>query len=401
MKKTILLIIYLFLFQLIYSQKFEGLALTPPMGWSTWNKFGCDINEELVIEMANAMVSSGMKDAGYEYIIIDDCWQVDRDENGNIIADPEKFPSGIKALADYVHSKGLKIGLYTCSGTETCMKRPGSRGYEFQDARTYASWGIDYVKSDWCNHGKQSAEASYTTMRDALYKAGRPVVFSICEWGSSKPWEWGKDVGHLWRTTGDIHNSFDGKNNWGALGIMPMVDRQVDIRGYSGPEHWNDLDFMQIGNGVLTQNENRVHFSMWCILSAPLMAGNDLRNMKPEIMEILTNDEVIAVNQDPLGIPGLRWEDYGYFEIWFKPMKNGDIIICFLNRDDQSFNLVYDLKGKEIVDNNFGWKKYQIDGCYKIRDLWEHKDIGTTDETIVATIPGHDILMLRLSKNNQ
>lgn len=398
MKKIKLLFIGLVVSQLVYPQKFEGLALTPPMGWSTWNKFECDINEHLVIEMADAMIASGMKDVGYEYIIIDDCWQVNRDENGNIIADPERFPSGMKALADCIHAKGLKLGLYTCAGTETCMKRPGSRGYEFQDARTYAEWGIDFLKSDWCSHGKQNAEASYTIMRDALYKAGRPIVFSICEWGSSKPWEWAKNVGHLWRTTGDIHNSFDGQNNWGALGVMPMVDRQVGIRVNSGPGHWNDLDFMQIGNGVLTANENRVHFSMWCILAAPLMAGNDLRNMKPEIVDILTNNEVIEVNQDSLGIPGLKWEDYGDFEIWFKPMINGDIIICFLNRDDQPFNLNYDLQGKEIVDNDFGWKKYEIDGDLKIRDLWKHENIGTTDKPVAAIIPGHDVLMLRLSK---
>ncbi len=401
MKKIRLLFIGLILSQFMYSQKFEELALTPPMGWNSWNKFGCDVSEELIMDMADAMVSSGMKAAGYEYIVIDDCWQIDRDEKGNIIADPERFPSGMEALADYIHSKGLKFGLYTCAGVKTCMKRPGSRGYEFQDARTYASWGVDYVKSDWCSHGKQNAEASYTTMRDAIYKAGRPIVLSICEWGSSKPWEWGKNVGHLWRTSGDILNCFDCKVSWGGSGVLKLIDAQVGKRGFAGPGHWNDADIMQIGNGVLTPNENRVHFSMWCMLASPIMAGNDLRAMDNETKEILTNKEVIAVNQDSLGIPGLRWMDYGDFEIWFKPMKNGDIIICFLNRDDQQFSLDYDLTDKEIVDNNFGWKKYEIDGHYKIRDLWKHEDIGTTDEPVVDTIPGHDVLLLRLSKNNK
>ena len=241
----------------VNAQKFGNLAMTPPMGWNSWNKFGCDINEQTIRETADAMAANGMRDAGYRYLVIDDCWQIGRDSSGNIIADPKRFPSGMKSLGDYIHSKGLKFGIYSDAGTATCQGRPGSRGYEFQDARTYASWGADYLKYDWCNHGKQNPESSYITMRDALYKAGRPVVFSICEWGVSKPWEWASDIGHLWRSTEDIINCFDCKNYWGGNGVLQIIDLFTDIGQYTGPGHWNDADMLEIGNGVLTPSEKR------------------------------------------------------------------------------------------------------------------------------------------------
>ncbi|HQG67930.1 MAG TPA: glycoside hydrolase family 27 protein, partial [Paludibacteraceae bacterium] len=231
MKKLFLLIFTTFICLNGIAQKFDGLANTPPMGWNSWNKFNCDVNEELIMKMADAMISSGMKDAGYEYIVVDDCWQVSRDENGNIQHDTQRFPHGIKYLADYIHSKGLKFGIYSDAGIKTCQGRPGSRGYEFQDAKTYASWGVDYLKYDWCNTGTQDAKASYSIMRDALYAAGRPIVFSICEWGKSRPWEWAQEVGHLWRTTGDI------VDRWDAM--IDIVDKQRDLGPYSGPNHWN------------------------------------------------------------------------------------------------------------------------------------------------------------------
>jgi len=231
------LIFLLFITGGAMAQKFEGLAKTPPMGWNSWNKFGCDVNEDMIKQMADAMVSSGMKDAGYQYIVIDDCWQVDRDKNGNIIPDPQRFKSGMKALADYVHSKGLKFGVYSDAGTNTCQGRPGGRGHEYQDALMYASWGVDYLKYDWCNTGKQDAEASYSTMRDALHAAGRPIVFSLCEWGSHEPWKWAGDVGNLWRTTGDIQDCFDCTVGWGGNGVVQIIDQNGKLARYAGPGH--------------------------------------------------------------------------------------------------------------------------------------------------------------------
>ena len=233
MKKVVLLTLIIYSICL-NAQKFD-LAKTPPMGWNSWNKFRCDVSEKMIKEIADAMVSSGMKDAGYEYVIIDDCWQVRRDENENIVADPERFPSGIKALADYVHSKGLKFGIYSCAGTKTCEGRPGGSGHEFQDAKMYASWGVDYLKYDWCNTGTENAQAAYTRIRDGLYKAGRPIVLSMCEWGTNQPWLWAKDVGHLWRTTGDIQDCWDCEFNWGGNGFTKILDKQVGLGKYAGP----------------------------------------------------------------------------------------------------------------------------------------------------------------------
>ena len=374
---------------LLHAQKFEKLAQTPPMGWNSWNKFGCDINENIIKEIADAMVKTGMKKAGYEYIVIDDCWQIDRDSNGNILADPERFPSGMKSLGEYIHSKGLKFGIYSDAGTLTCQRRPGSRGYEFQDARTYAEWGVDYLKYDWCNHGEQNSKASYTLMRDALYKAGRPIVLSICEWGTTKPWEWAKDIGHLWRTTEDIINCFDCVNYWGGMGVLQIIDLSAPIGDYSGPGHWNDPDMLEIGNGVLAASEERVHLSMWAMFSAPLMAGNDLRSMADETIEILTNKEIVDIDQDPLGISAIRWMKYGDLEIWFKPLSDNNYAFCIINRSNEPISINQDLKTTIK-------KKYIIGGSYTVRDLWKHKNIGSTKDKIVATIPGHDVLMLKL-----
>jgi alpha-galactosidase len=281
MKKLVLIVMALFLLNIANGQKFEQLAKTPPMGWNSWNKFGCNVSETLIMGMADAMASSGMKDAGYEYIVIDDCWQVSRDENGEIVADKEKFPNGIKYLADYIHAKGLKFGIYSCAGSKTCAGRPGGRGHEFQDARTYARYGVDYLKYDWCNTTTQEAKSSYTTMRDGLFAAGRPIIFSLCEWGTAKPWEWAGSVGHLWRTTGDISDS------WNSM--INIFTQQKDLARYAGPGHWNDPDMLEVGNGRMTFEEYKTHFSLWCMLASPLMAGNDLQNMSPDTKTILTN----------------------------------------------------------------------------------------------------------------
>ena len=383
-----------------YGQKFEQLARTPPIGWNSWNKFACDVDEALIRETADAMVSSGMKDAGYEYVVIDDCWHGERDELGFIQPDPKRFPSGMKALADYVHSKGLKFGIYSDAGWKTCGGRPGSRGYEYQDALTYAKWGVDYLKYDWCNTEGLNAEGAYLTMRDALYKAGRPVLFSMCEWGNNKPWEWGKTVGHMWRTTGDIYNCFDcvkDHGTWKSWGVMQILDMQKGLREHAGPGHWNDPDMLEVGNGMAA-NEDRAHFSMWCMLAAPLIAGNDLRNMSEETKRILTDREVIAVDQDPLGVQGLQYSAKDGVEIWFKPLSDGDWAMVVLNRSDAVRKVAFDWRTEKVADP-FSKRDAQFGTTtYRLRDLWAKRDAGTTERPLAVEVPSHDVLMLRLSK---
>lgn len=383
-----------------YGQKFEKLALTPPMGWNSWNTFACDINEDLIRSVADAMITSGMKDAGYIYVNLDDCWHGQRDSLGFIQADPKRFPSGIKALADYIHSKGLKIGIYSDAGWQTCGGKPGSRGYEYQDALTYAKWGIDYLKYDWCNTEGLKAEGAYLTMRNALYAAGRPIVLSMCEWGDNKPWEWGKDIGHLWRTTGDITNCFDcivDHGTWKSWGVMHILDKQEGLREYAGSGHWNDPDMMEVGNGM-TAGEDRAHFSMWCMLAAPLIAGNDIRNMTETTKSILTNKEVIAVDQDALGVQGFKYNDKDSVEIWFKPLAKGDWAMCVLNRGSRSKKISFNWKEEKVKDAFSGREAAFDKIIYKCGNLWTKENAGDTKAILSAEIPSHDVLMLRLSK---
>jgi alpha-galactosidase len=363
----------------------NGLVLTPPMGWNSWNKFGCNVSEDLLKSMADAMVSSGMKDAGYQYVVIDDCWQVSRDANGNIVADALRFPSGIKALADYIHSKGLKFGIYSDAGTQTCAHRPGSMGHEYQDALQYAAWGVDYLKYDWCNTGKANAEAAYTTMRDALKATGRPIVFSLCEWGSNKPWLWAKDVGNLWRTTGDISDCWDCKKD--QLSFVKILDMQDGIESYAGPGHWNDPDMLEVGNGGMTATEYRAHFSFWCLLAAPLIAGNDLKNMTPEIKEILTNKEVIAVNQDPLGMEGRRVKKNGDLDVWARQLKDGSRAVVLFNR------------GSVETEISVSWEELGYSGhlSAEVRDLWQKKDLGKVTGTFSAKVASHGVVMVKVT----
>lgn len=384
MRRSIIVILVLLVTSPIFAQKFEGLVPTPPMGWNSWNKFGCDVDENLIKEVADAMVSSGMKDAGYEYIVIDDCWQVDRDKEGNIIPDPKRFPSGMKALADYIHSLDLKFGIYSDAGIKTCQGRPGSRGYEFQDARAYAAWEIDYLKYDWCNHGTQNPVDSYRLMRDALYKAGRPIVFSICEWGANKPWLWAKDIGHLWRTTEDILDCWGCRTDWGGMGWPMILDLQDGLEIYSGPGHWNDPDMLEVGNDSLTVSESRAHFSLWCLLAAPLMAGNDIRSMSKDVVEILTNKEVIAVDQDPMGKQGHKVRDDGDLEVWARPLHDGSRAVVLFNRGEKEDNIKVD------------WTEigYTSHLNAKVRDLWQHKNLGEFSHSFSASVPSHDCVMI-------
>ena len=396
MKKGLLVLICIILSVGVFAQKFD-LAKTPPMGWNSWNKFGCRVSEEVVVRVAEAMVTSGMQEAGYEYVIIDDCWQVSRDENGEIVVDSTLFPHGMKYLADYVHSLGLKFGIYTCAGLTTCQKRPGSRGYEFQDARTYARWGVDYLKVDWCYRGPgQNSLASYSLMRDALYEAGRPVVFSICEWGETQPWTWAIDVGHLGRTTGDI------RDNWDSM--IHIVDKEKPLAKYAGPGYWNDPDMLEVGNGGMTTDEYKTHFSMWCMLAAPLIAGNDLSDMSEETVSILTNANLIAINQDKLGKQAVCIRESGGYEIWIKDLANNEKAACLLNRSDEekevlvNFNRLLRVKGETDPRYQLYEDSYQLSD-YRIWDLWENKEVKILrDYRTMIKIPPHSVKVYRFSR---
>ncbi|PSR56585.1 alpha-galactosidase [Adhaeribacter arboris] len=381
-------------------KKFDGLAMTPPMGWNSWNKFACNVDENLIKQVADAIVATGMKDAGYTYINIDDCWHGERDSLGFIHPDPKRFPSGMKALADYIHSKGLKMGVYSDAGSQTCGGRPGSRGYEFQDAQMYAKWGVDYLKYDWCNTEGLKAEGAYKTITAALRKAGRPMVLSICEWGNDKPWIWGPTVGHSWRTTGDIFNCFDcveDHGSWKSWGVMQILDKQEGLRQYAGPGHWNDPDMLEVGNGM-PEHQDRAHFTMWSMIAAPLIAGNDLRKMSKETIGILTNKEVIAVNQDKLGIQGFKYAAKDSVETWLKPLENDKWAVVFLNRGKAAKPVEFDWQKTPITDDFAKRELNAAKTTYKLRNVWIKKDAGTTKKAFKATIPKQDVVMLLLSK---
>lgn len=389
----------------VYKQeptKFEGLAMTPPMGWNSWNTFATNIDEDLVKQTADIMVSSGMRDAGYTYIVLDDGWMTrERDENGNLVPDPKKFPSGMKALIDYVHSKGLKFGLYNCAGTKTCAGYPGTRGYEYQDARFYASLGIDFLKYDWCNTEGINATEAYTTMSNALKTAGRPILFSLCEWGDNQPWEWGEPLGNMWRISGDIYPCFDCEfkhpENWSSWGFMKIVDMRKGIRKYSGPDHWNDFDMMEVGN-EMNDTEDKSHFSIWCMVASPLIAGNDFRSMSKETLEILTNKDMIAINQDKLGIQGFRYNNDNGLETWVKPLENGNWAIAFLNRSEDDMSINFNWKEHTIKDDIFNLQTSFDSATYDIYDVWNHKKAGNTKKAFKGKVAPHDIVVLRLSK---
>jgi alpha-galactosidase len=398
MKKLLFSLLVLAAATAAWAQKFPGLAQTPPMGWNSWNTFHGNVNEQVVRETAEAMVRSGMREIGYEYVVIDDTWSLrERDAEGNLVPDPEKFPSGIKALADYIHSLGLKIGIYSCAGTKTCGGYPGSWGHEFQDARTFASWGIDYLKYDWCYTETADARDAYKRMRDALFAAGRPVVFSICEWGTAKPWEWAQEVGHLWRTTGDIYDSYDGRKGW-EIGWKRILDLQYELvtssmgpdglAKHAGPGHWNDPDMLEVGSPGLTLAESRAHFGLWCILAAPLMAGNDVRSMPGEIRAILTHPELVAINQDKLGKQGYRVlaEPGRNIEIWVRELENKEWAVAALNTSQAAADLTVD----------WGYFHWFLHGTYEIRDLWSGKPAGDTSTPFTQQVESHDIAMLRL-----
>lgn len=368
-----------------------NLAPTPPMGWNSWNKFGCKIDEKLIRETADAMVSSGMKEAGYVYLNIDDCWMADkRDASGKLESDPTRFPGGIKALADYVHSKGLKIGIYATPGSRTCGNiwndypgKLGSLGHEQLDADTFAAWGVDYLKYDWCRADEDGLknQAAFTVMHNALKRTGRPIVFSIHDEPQLPVPFWRPQIANLWRTTSDI------RDNWQS--VMSLLDRQVGLEKYSMPNAWNDPDMLEVGNGGMTDAEYRAHFSLWALLNAPLMAGNDLRTMPAATKEILTNKEVIAVNQDWGGKQGFKLRDDGDHEVWIKPMSDGSRAVVMLNRSGE------DLPAKITV---FAEELGMIKGKrFTARNLWTHTDHFFTN-SFTAPVPAHNVLMFTVRR---
>ena len=360
----------------------NNLALTPPMGWNDWNAYGCNVSETLVKQTADKIVSAGLAAAGYQYVNIDDCWmQHSRDASGNLQPDYGKFPDGISGTAAYVHSKGLKLGIYEDAGTATCAGYPGSLGHETQDARSFASWGVDYLKYDNCfNNGSSTTQQyidRYSAMRDALAATGRPIVYSICEWGVNAPWTWAGNVGNLWRTTGDIQANYNS--------MLSIFHQNVNLSDYAGPGKWNDPDMLEVGNGM-SATEDRAHFSLWAEMAAPLLAGNNLVAATSTTLSILGNKAVIAVDQDSAGKQGRMVSTSGGLDVLAKPLANGDVSVVLFNENASTATISTTASaiGKTGASS------------YTLNDLWS----GTTSTTagpISASVPGHGVVMYRVA----
>lgn len=403
---TLLVLIIVAILNTSSAQKWENLANTPQMGWSSWNKFGGNISEEIIIGIADAMVETGLRDAGYIYINIDDMWHGYRDENGFIQPDSIKFPHGMKFLADYIHARGLKFGIYSDCGTATCAGMPGSLGREYQDALQYARWGVDYLKEDWCNTNNINPKGAYKLMSDALRAAARPILLSMCEWGSAEPWKWASDIGHSWRIGPDIWCSFDSLRQhpgYTEFGVMQCIRKNENLRKYAGPGHWNDPDMLECGNGM-SVNEDRAHFTMWCMMASPLILGNDIRNMSDETKAIITNRDVISINQDPLGVQGLRFATEQGLEFWFKPLIDGDWAMTILNPTTKSVTYNLDWQHFNFTDDEVS--KRSTDFAireYRVKNLWTGKMEGKTSlkqrVERKVTVPARDVICYRLISN--
>ncbi|XP_057773700.1 alpha-galactosidase 1-like [Salvia miltiorrhiza] len=352
----------------------NGLAATPPMGWNSWNHFNCFIDEKMIKETADALISTGLANLGYKFVNIDDCWaEISRDDKGNLVPKNSTFPSGLKALADYVHSKGLKLGIYSDAGYFTCSnKMPGSLGHEEQDAKTFASWGIDYLKYDNCNNDGSKPLVRYPVMTRALMNAGRPIFFSLCEWGDMHPALWGASVGNSWRTTNDI------ADNWDSM--ISRADQNEVYADYARPGGWNDPDMLEIGNGGMTKDEYIVHFSLWAVSKAPLLIGCDVRNVSKETMEIISNKEVIDVNQDKLGVQGKKVRMEGDLEVWAGALSGYRVAVVLLNR------------GAVRRVMTARWDDIGIPPSSTViaRDLWQHKTLKQRFvDILTATVDSH------------
>ena len=368
----------------------NGLGRTPPMGWNSWNHFRCSINEDLIKQIADALVSTGLRDLGYHYLNLDDCWQVSRDlDTGKIIEDRRAFPSGMKALGDYIHKVGLKYGLYSDAGLFTCQRRPGSLGSEAIDAQSYAQFGCDYLKYDNCYSMFLPSKPRYERMRDALNQTGRPIFFSMCNWGVEDPATWAGPVGNSWRTTGDINDS------WNS--VLHLLDKNDPLYPYAGPGKWNDPDMLEVGNGGLTIEQERSHFTMWAIMKAPLLLGNDITNMAQETMDILSNRKIIAVNQDPLGAQAHSvWSSNEKAQqVWAGPLAGGAFVVVLFNRG-----------GTQSEEITVHWS--DIPGMPSetttmiMEDLWCNSNCNTTATgTFAATVQLHDVAAYRMSPASQ
>jgi alpha-galactosidase len=355
----------------------NGPAQTPPMGWNSWNHFACKVTDADVRSAADAIVSTGMKSAGYIYVNIDDCWQGTRDEKG-VLHPNEKFPD-MKGLSDYVHAKGLKLGIYSSPGPKTCAGYEGSLGHEESDAQAYAHWGIDYLKYDYCSfQGDFAAQmAAYKKMHEALEKAGRAIVFSLCQYGMDRVWRWGPSVGgNLWRTTDDISDDYD---RMAYIGFG-----QNGLERFAAPGHWNDPDMLEVGNGKMNKDEYLTHMSLWCLLAAPLLAGNDLSKMTPDTLAILTNPEVIAVDQDALGIQGHRVAQEGQLEVWVKLLADGSRAVGLFNR------------GESVMPVTAYFRDVGVGDTASVRDLWEKSDLGMFNSSFTTQVPKHGVVLLKL-----
>ncbi|XP_068647024.1 alpha-galactosidase-like [Aristolochia californica] len=358
----------------------NGLGGSPQMGWNSWNRFHCDIDEKLLRETADAMVSTGLAAAGYEFINLDDCWaELNRDSQGNLVPKASTFPSGIKALADYVHSKGLKFGIYSDAGTQTCSKTmPGSLGYEEQDAKTFASWEVDYLKYDNCYNTGTSPRERYEKMSKALLASGRSIFFSMCEWGQDDPAKWASSVGNSWRTTGDISDSWES--------MTSLADENDRWASYARSGGWNDPDMLEVGNGGMTTEEYSSHFSIWALAKAPLLIGCDIRTMDDATHQLLGNKEVIAVNQDGLGVQGKKVKKDGDLEVWAGPLSSGRVAVILWNR------------GSTRASITANWSDVGLDpsAVVEVRDLWEHSTTKSVHGQVTATTDPHACKMFVL-----
>lgn len=357
----------------------DHLARTPPMGWNDWYQYECKVSDSIIRANADALVSTGMKAAGYVYINIDDCWEGKRDEKGFIHAN-ERFPD-MKALGDYIHSKGLKFGIYSSPGPATCARYEGSYGHEQQDAQTYAEWGVNFVKYDWCSarrvYKPGEMQAAYRKMYDAIRSTERPMVFSFCQYGLGAVWRWGAETGgNMWRTTDDIGGDYNR--------VMSFGFQQNGLERFAGPGHWNDPDILQIGIGQLSNDEGRSQMALWCILAAPLLAGNDLTKMSKETLDTLTNPEAIAVDQDPLGIQGRRVWQEGSLEVWMKPLADGGKAVGLFNRGLSAMPMTV-----RFEDIGAGHKA-------EVRNLWTRKDLGVFVESFTADVPMHGAAFIKV-----
>jgi len=366
------------------------------MGWNSWNAFKLDVNENRIRSVADSIASNGMKAAGYQYVVVDAGWKyASRASDGQLMADPNKFPAGMKSLADYIHSKGLLFGLYTDAGEQDCDSAgPGSKGHEKLDAQTFAAWGVDFMKEDWCASEGLDAQTAYRAMSEAILETGRPMLLSVCEWGDHQPWNWAPSIATMWRTTGDNEACWDcGRDTYQKAGGYPrgwtlILDAQIPLARYAGPGRWNDPDMLQIGNQPMSLAESKAQFSLWAVLAAPLVAGNDVRSMSGEIRNILLNKEVIAVDQDPAGVEGTLVEKGDGWNVWARPLADKSEAIVLFNRLTNPQPITFDAP-------SIGWTSSTP---FQVRDLWEHADRPVSTGTFRGVVAPHSVIMIRATK---